>query len=140
MVEKPWGRGALPAIFPDTGGRRIGEIWFSDEHDLPLLVKYIFTSERLSIQVHPNDAQASARGLARGKSECWLILDADEGATIGLGMKRDVPSEELRCSALDGSIEQLLDWRPAKPGDFFFVPAGTVHAIGAGISLLELHS
>jgi mannose-6-phosphate isomerase len=137
MVEKPWGRETLPAIFPDTQGRRIGEIWYSDGGDLPLLVKYIFTSERLSIQVHPNDEQASARGLARGKSECWLILDAEEGATIGLGLKRDVSSEELCSSALDGAIEQLMDWRPVQSGDFFYVPAGTVHAIGAGISLLE---
>uniref|UniRef100_UPI0005BE7CFD type I phosphomannose isomerase catalytic subunit n=1 Tax=Sphingobium xenophagum TaxID=121428 RepID=UPI0005BE7CFD len=72
-VEKPWGRTDLPSIFPATEGSQIGEVWFEgpDGQDLPLLVKYIFTSERLSIQVHPNDAQAMARGLRRGKEEIW---------------------------------------------------------------------
>jgi len=137
-VEKPWGRTQLPAMFdapqPD---QRIGEVWFTGGGDLPLLAKYIFTSERLSIQVHPDDDQARERGLPQGKNECWYILEADPGATLGLGLKREVPSDELREAALDGSIEELMDWRPVAAGDFFYVPAGTVHAIGAGISLVE---
>jgi mannose-6-phosphate isomerase len=137
LVEKPWGRTELPKIFGDTGGRRIGEIWFTGGRDLPLLVKYIFTSERLSIQVHPSDEQARARGLPSGKEECWYILDAEPGATLGLGLKREMTSEALRQAALDGSIEDLMDWRPVQSGDFFYVPAGTVHAIGGGLSLLE---
>jgi len=127
-------------MFADTGGRRIGEIWFEapvTEAALPLLVKYIFTSEKLSIQVHPNDEQAVRRGLAQGKSECWYILDADPTATLGLGLKDPVGLSDLRNAALDGSIEQLIDWRPVKAGEFFYVPAGTIHAIGSGISLLE---
>ncbi|HVI06173.1 MAG TPA: class I mannose-6-phosphate isomerase, partial [Sphingomicrobium sp.] len=115
----------------------IGEIWFAGPADLPLLAKYIFTSERLSIQVHPNDTEAQARGLERGKSECWLVLEAEPDAQIGLGLTRSISGEELRSSALDGGIEQLMDWRPVRSGDFLYVPAGTVHAIGAGISLLE---
>jgi mannose-6-phosphate isomerase len=136
-VEKPWGRTILPPMFEDPAGKRLGEVWFTNGADLPLLAKYIFTSERLSIQVHPNDEQARARGLPHGKSECWTILEADPDATIGLGTKRALSSDELRHAALDGSIEQLMDWRPVKAGDFYFVPAGTVHAIGSGISLLE---
>jgi mannose-6-phosphate isomerase len=136
-VEKPWGRTKLPAMFEAPEGARIGEVWFTNGAGLPLLVKYIFTSERLSIQVHPNDEQARARGLEQGKTECWYILEAEPGATLGLGLKRAVSADELRRSALDGSIEELMDWRPVSAGDFFFVPAGTVHAIGAGISLLE---
>src|SRR5438105_12761570 len=124
-------------MFDPPAGERIGEVWFTDGADLPLLAKYIFTSERLSIQVHPNDQQARARGLAQGKSECWYILDADPGAVLGLGLKREASRDELRSAALDGSIEQLMDWRPVRAGDFVFVPSGTVHAIGAGISLLE---
>ena len=139
MVEKPWGRTDLPAEFGSTGGRKIGEIWF--EHpsgdDLPLLAKYIFTSEKLSIQVHPDDAFARRHGLDHGKSECWYVLDAGEGATLGLGLTRDLSSEEIRAAALDGSIELLLAWTPVSAGDFIFVPAGTIHAIGAGIALLE---
>lgn len=139
-VEKPWGRTDLPGYFPDGGGRRIGELWFEgpDERHPPLLVKYIFTSERLSIQVHPNDAQGRARGLPGGKSECWLILDTQPGATLGLGTVRPLDAATLRATAMDGQIEQLIDWKPVKPGDFYYVPAGTVHAIGAGIALIEV--
>lgn len=137
-VEKPWGRTELPPIFDPPCGMRIGEVWFTGAGDQPLLVKYLFTSERLSIQVHPDDAQARARGLPRGKSECWYILHAKPGATLGLGLKRKVSQGELRAAALDGSIEELIDWRPVSGGDFFMVPPGTIHAIGGGISLLEL--
>ncbi|HEY7005475.1 MAG TPA: class I mannose-6-phosphate isomerase, partial [Sphingomicrobium sp.] len=136
-VEKPWGRTQLPAIFDSPEGKRIGEVWFSGAPDKPLLVKYLFTSERLSIQVHPNDEQARARGLPRGKTECWYILDAEPDATLGLGLKRAATQDELRAAALDGSIEELLDWRPVRAGNFFLVPPGTIHAIGGGISLLE---
>lgn len=136
-VEKPWGRTELPAMFDAPAGKRIGEVWFSTSGDKPLLVKYLFTSERLSIQVHPDDEQAHARGLPRGKSECWYILDAEPGAILGLGLKREMPKDELLSAALDGSIEELIDWRSVHPGDFFMVPPGTIHAIGGGISLLE---
>jgi mannose-6-phosphate isomerase len=139
QVEKPWGRAELPCTFGSTDGRRIGEVWF--EHpatdELPLLVKYIFTSEKLSIQVHPDDQQARARGLKRGKTECWYVLDAERGAQIGVGLAQPASACELRSAALDGSIERMLHWRPVVAGDFIFVPAGTIHAIGAGISLLE---
>lgn len=136
-VAKPWGRTELPPMFAPPAGERIGEVWFENGHDLPLLAKYLFTSERLSVQVHPNDEQARSRGLAQGKSECWTILGAEPGATLGLGFKRAVSGHELRSSALDGSIVDLMQWHPVKAGDFFFVPPGTVHAIGGGISLLE---
>jgi len=136
-VEKPWGRTELPPMFDPPAGERIGEVWFTDGVELPLMAKYIFTSERLSIQVHPDDVQARERGLAQGKSECWYILDAEPEATLGLGLTRDIGKGELRAAALDGSIEQLMDWRSVAAGDFVFVPSGTVHAIGAGISLLE---
>jgi mannose-6-phosphate isomerase len=137
FVEKPWGRTELPPMFGAPEGKRIGEVWFTGGDDLPLLAKYIFTSERLSIQVHPNDQQARARGLNEGKSECWTILGAEPGAALGLGLKREVAKDELRAAALDGSIEELMEWRPVSAGDFIFVPSGTIHAIGAGISLLE---
>jgi mannose-6-phosphate isomerase len=136
-VEKPWGRTQLPAIFDAPTGKRIGEIWFTADGEQPLLVKYLFTSERLSIQVHPDDEQARARGLTQGKSECWYILDAEPGATLGLGLKSAISAADLRSAALDGSIEQLMDWWPVRTGDFFMVPPSTIHAIGGGISLLE---
>lgn len=139
-VEKPWGRDSLPTLFPDGGDRRIGEVWFDGPEGKhpPVLVKYIFTSERLSIQVHPNDAQGQERGLPGGKSECWLILDAEPGATLGMGTVEPLDGDTLRATSLDGRIEQLMDWKPVKAGDFFYIPAGTVHAIGAGITLVEV--
>lgn len=139
-VERVWGRETLPSGFARfVGGTApIGEIWFEDGEDAPLLVKYLFTSQRLSIQVHPDDDAAVSAGHKRGKDEAWLVLDADPGAVIGLGLVRAVDREELRAAAIDGSIEQLIDWRPVAAGDFFYSPAGTVHAIGAGLALVEV--
>ena len=137
LVEKPWGRIDIPAIFPNPDGRKIGEVWFTSEADEPLLLKWLFTSERLSVQVHPDDAQAHERELPRGKTECWYIVDADPGATLGLGLVREVGEDELRTAALDGTIERLLNWRPVQSGEFFFVPPGTIHAIGGGLTLIE---
>ena len=70
-VEKPWGMTNLPEPFTGETPARIGEIWFQPRAVEPLLVKYLFTSERLSIQVHPSDEDARARGLPAGKEECW---------------------------------------------------------------------
>ncbi len=137
LVEKPWGRTDIPPMFPNPDGRKIGEVWFTSETDESLLLKWLFTSERLSVQVHPNDAQAQERGLPRGKTECWYIVDAEPGATLGLGLVREVGEDELSAAALDGSIERLLDWRPVRAGEFFLVPPGTIHAIGGGLTLIE---
>ncbi|MDE2043003.1 MAG: class I mannose-6-phosphate isomerase, partial [Alphaproteobacteria bacterium] len=104
-----------------------------------MLLKYIFTSEKLSVQVHPNATQAEAAGLGpQGKEECWLVIDAEPGAKLGIGFHRAIDAATLRAAALDGSIEGLLQWFPVQPGDFFYIPANTVHTIGAGISLIEL--
>ena len=140
FVEKPWGRTDLPCAFGAPVGQRIGEVWYEapDAAPLPLLVKWLFTSEKLSIQVHPSDAEAQARGLPSGKEECWYIVDAEPGAVLGIGTIRPLDSEELRAASLSGEIEQLMDWKPVKAGDYFYIPAGTVHAIGAGITLVEV--
>ena len=142
LVPKVWGRWDVPPQFgpPPAGDEPLGEVWFPDEagDEAELLVKYLFTSERLSIQVHPGDEAARAAGWRRGKDEAWVILDAEPDARIGLGLRHAVSREALRAAALDGSIEQLLDWRPARAGDVFYSPAGTVHALGAGLTLVEI--
>jgi len=144
-VEKPWGRHLLWPGFDDVpaDGAPLGEVWFELPRsfgldDPEILIKYLFTSERLSIQVHPDDADAQSRGKRRGKSEAWQILWAEPGATIGLGMRRSIDRAELRAAAEDGSITELLDWKPVQAGDFLYSPAGTVHAIGAGLILIEI--
>ncbi|MDP4538016.1 class I mannose-6-phosphate isomerase [Qipengyuania sp. DY56-A-20] len=140
-VAKPWGVDALPVPFEGQGGgERIGEIWFEP---LPaadqLLVKYIFTSQALSVQVHPSDAQTLADGLDRqGKEECWLILEAEPGAKLGIGFTQEISADAMRDAAKDGSIEHLLAWHSVAAGDFVYIPANTVHAIGAGVSLIEV--
>ena len=139
QVEKPWGVERLPAGFPDAGGRRIGEIWFDRPGEpLPLLIKWLFTSERLSIQVHPDDIEAAARGEPSGKEECWVIVAAEPGARLGIGTVEPLSPERLREASQNGEIERLMDWKAVAAGDYFYIPAGTVHAIGAGISLVEV--
>jgi mannose-6-phosphate isomerase len=144
-VEKPWGRHDLWPGFEDVpkGGAPIGEVWFQapkgdGEDDPELLVKYLFTSQKLSVQVHPDDADARAHGYARGKSEAWQILSAEPHATVGLGMVKPMTKDELRASALDGSIEHDIDWKAVKPGEYWYSPAGTVHAIGPGLVVIEI--
>lgn len=139
LVEKPWGRTDLPAQFAAATGRQIGEVWFdAPDAALPLLVKWLFTSERLSIQVHPDDAQARARGLVSGKEECWVVTAAEPGAVLGIGTIEPLDVERLRDASTSGAIEQLMDWKPVQAGDYFYIPAGTVHAIGAGVTLVEV--
>ena len=141
-VEKVWGRRDLPEMFGGHygGEEPLGEIWFDDPagDDTDLLVKYLFTSEKLSIQVHPDDQAAARSGRPRGKDEAWIILEAEPGATIGIGLRRPVSREQLRQAALDGSIEQLVEWRAAAAGDILYSPAGTIHALGPGLTLIEV--
>lgn len=139
-VAKPWGRDDIGPLF-DAGGQRIGEIWFelpSGSAQPALLVKYLFTSEALSVQVHPGDDQAQLAGAPHGKEEAWVILDVVDGAVIGLGLEQRVSPDQLRGAALDGRIEDLIDWKEISSGDHFQVPPGTIHAIGAGITLVEV--
>ena len=133
LREKVWGRRRLEPWFPDAA-EPIGEAWFLADRELPLLVKLIFTSERLSVQVHPDDGEDGARG----KTEMWHILEAEPGATIALGFREPISREQLLASTRGGEIEALLNWIEVKPGETYFTPAHTVHAIGAGIVLCEI--
>lgn len=141
-VERVWGITDLPIWAPGVRNVHapIGEIWFeeADGADRELLVKLLFTSERLSIQVHPDDTAARAIGYTSGKDEAWLVLDAEPEAVIGLGLRHTVTKVELRAAAVSGEIERLIDWRPVKSGDIYYSPAGTVHAIGAGLTIMEI--
>jgi mannose-6-phosphate isomerase len=126
FVPKVWGSKSLDPLFADSE-EKIGEVWFEGLPDLPLLIKFLFTTEPLSVQVHPE-----------GKTEMWHILAAEPGAKIAAGFRSPITEERLRASALSGEIERLLEWHEARPGDTFFIPAGTVHAIGAGLTLCEI--
>ncbi len=135
FLEKVWGAEDLSPWYLSSE-RKIGEVWF--EADLPLLVKFIFTTGRLSVQVHPNDDFAGKHENSRGKTEMWYVLRADPGARIAIGFREAISRERLRQSASNGDIEQLLNWIDVQAGDAFFIPAGTVHAIGAGLAMCEI--
>ena len=136
-VEKVWGRTELPAPFGAAKGERIGEIWFEPPPELDaLLVKFLFTSDKLSVQCHHSDEQALEG--EQGKEECWLVLDAEPEARIAIGLKEPADTATLKQAAQDGSIEQMLAWHKVSAGDFFYLPAGTIHAIGGGLSIVEI--
>lgn len=148
MVEKPWGRDDLAPPFVharESAGKRIGELWYQSDNLLgkdaandPLLIKYLFTSEKLSVQVHPDDTDARARGHACGKAECWYVIDAAPDAVLGLGLKASVSAQELHAASLSGAVEHMIDWKPTRAGDIWYVAPGTIHAIGPGLTLIEV--
>jgi len=143
VYEKVWGSPDTEPWFEDrerrnSERRNIGEIWFHASDSIPLLVKLLFTSDNLSVQVHPGDEYARQHHGSRGKTEMWHILRAEPEATIALGLRQPVTPERLREAARSGEILELLNWIPAHAGDTFFVPAGTIHAIGGGIVLCEV--
>jgi mannose-6-phosphate isomerase len=109
--------------------------------DLPLLVKFLFTTEPLSIQVHPDDTYARAHHNSAGKTEMWHVLGAPASAKIAAGFRKTVTPERVRAAALSlqpDEIGEMLEWFDAAPGDTFLIPAGVVHAIGAGLVLCEI--
>jgi mannose-6-phosphate isomerase len=139
-VHKPWGSTDLRPWRALRDSNPVGELWFErpGSPTTDLLLKLIFTKQNLSIQVHPTDAYAEFIGLAHGKSEAWVILDAAQGARIALGLRHRITPEQLRASLQDGTIMDLVYWRSVAKGDVVLVPAGTIHAIGAGLVIAEI--
>ena len=140
---KPWGSIDLrPWSQASTTDGPIGEVWFEragpDTPKTELLLKLLFTTEPLSIQVHPDDAFARSIGLCNGKTEAWYILSAVAGAEVAVGLNDPLSAAELRTAITDGSIANIVHWHPVHQGDVIFIPAGTIHAIGAGIVLAEI--
>ena len=133
LRERVWGRTHLAPWYPHLA-TPIGEAWFLSPCELPLLVKWIFTSEKLSVQVHPDDGESESRG----KTEMWHILEAEPGAAIAMGFREPLTRERLWEATHTGEVEHLLHWAPVKAGETYFIPAHTVHAIGAGIVLCEI--
>jgi mannose-6-phosphate isomerase len=138
-LPKVWGARKLEPWHPDAS-EKIGEVWLAHPQGerLPLLVKFLYTSEALSVQVHPSDDYARRHENSYGKTEMWVILRAEPGARIAHGLREPVSRERLREAALSGEIEELLNWVTVAAGDVLFTPAGVIHAIGAGIALCEI--
>ena len=106
--------------------------------EFPLLIKFIDARDKLSIQVHPDDRLASERHHAWGKTEMWYIIDAEPGAVIYTGFRKKITREEYLIYLNEKRLEEILNITPVRGGDVFFIPAGMVHAIGAGIILTEI--
>lgn len=136
--EKVWGSPHTQPWHRNPGHRDIGEIWFHASDSVPLLVKLLFTSDNLSVQVHPGDDYAREHHNSRGKTEMWHILRAEPEARIALGLRKPVSPDDLRHAARSGEIMDLLNWITVRAGETFFVPAGTIHAIGGGLVLCEV--
>ncbi|MET0868702.1 MAG: class I mannose-6-phosphate isomerase [Pseudorhodoplanes sp.] len=142
--SKPWGVvDARPWMSASpSDGSRLGEIWYerttSTDAAPSLLLKLLFTDEPLSIQVHPDDAYAQSIGFPNGKTEAWYVLSAAPDAKVAVGLKRRLNAEQLRHAIDNGSIADLVLWQGVRPGAAIFVPAGTIHAIGAGLVIAEI--
>jgi mannose-6-phosphate isomerase len=158
--ERVWGKKDLTPWYAETGTTElVGEAWLTGPQcvvetgplagqtlasvaeklggEFPLLVKILFPADKLSVQVHPDDAQAKIMGETRGKTECWYVLEAEPNATVALGLKLGVGAKEVAASVESGTMESLMQHVPVAVGDMLFVDAGTVHAIGPGVVLLE---
>ena len=148
--EKIWGGSRLRSVFgfdipnDKIGEERLDELW-SEHKELfghpsepvfPLLIKILDAEDDLSVQVHPDDAYGMKHEGELGKTECWYIIDAEPGAEIIYGHHAKT-REELAEMIKDGRWDDLLKKVPVKKGDFFYVPSGTIHAIGKGIMILE---
>lgn len=107
-------------------------------HEFPLLIKYIDAQDKLSVQVHPDDKLSAQRHNAYGKTEMWYVLDCEPWAELLIGLKPGTTREAYLKSVEDGTVGALLNAIPVKPGDAYFIPAGTVHAIGTGMLIAEI--
>jgi len=129
-------------------GRTLGEIARQYRRELvgsaavfedrfPLLVKFLFSAEKLSVQVHPDDAGARRVGQPYGKTECWYVLDARPGAQVAVGLKPRTTLAEFEASIYENRAEEFLNWIEVHAGDMLYLAAGTVHTIGGGMVLVE---
>ena len=117
------------------------ERWYTSEPPLPILVKLLTTSDKLSVQVHPDDTYAERHEAAAGgtgKTEMWYVVTAREGAEVRVGLRPNVTPKSFRRALADGTVEECLERVAVRSGDAVFVPAGTAHTIGPGVVLCEI--
>ncbi|MDE6864854.1 MAG: class I mannose-6-phosphate isomerase, partial [Alistipes sp.] len=129
----------LPELIARFKGELVGrKVYEKHGTEFPLLIKFIDARQDLSIQVHPNDALSKARHDKNGKTEMWYVVGADEGAHLLSGFSKQVTPEQYAASVENNTITELLTDYPVAPGDLFFLPAGRIHAIGAGSFVAEI--
>ena len=168
MKDNLWGGNKLRAYGKESASDRIAESWelsftnggeakIADGREMsvafpretwgtacekfpffPTLTKFIDAREKLSVQVHPSDSYALDHEGQYGKTEMWYVVEAEPGAGLYMGLEREATSEEFLTAVNDGSVEELLSFKEVKSGDVFFIPSGTIHAIGAGVVIFEI--
>ncbi len=126
----------LGELCREYGRALVGESARETER-FPLLIKFLFPREKLSVQVHPDDEAARRAGQPCGKTECWYVLAADPGAQVALGLKPGTTREQLARAIQEVRAEELLNWVDIHAGEMIYVDAGTVHTIGPGSILVE---
>ncbi len=132
----PWPGARLGELSKQYGRDLVGQAACFEDR-FPLLVKFLFPGDKLSVQVHPDDEQANKIGEPCGKTECWYALRAQPGAQVALGLKPGVSLEQFKQAIEDTRAEELLNWVDVHQGDMLYVAAGTVHTIGGGMVLVE---
>ena len=135
IATGPYAGKKLAALFGEAYALLLGDGAPSPQS--PLLVKMLFAREKLSVQVHPDDAMAQKYGQPRGKTECWYALDAEPDAQVAVGLKPGVTLAQVKEEISAGTLEESLNLVPVDRGDMIFVDAGTVHAIWPGSIILE---
>lgn len=131
---------SLRQLIEELGPRLLGSASPTPAGDFPLLFKLLDTSEHLSIQVHPDEKYASRRGGWYSKTESWYVVNAEPGATIFKGFRSEVGVEDIRRVAGTPALVGLMQKVPVRRGDFHHLPAGTVHALGAGVTVAEVQT
>ena len=127
---------SLAEISARYGRELVGEA-ARDPNRFPLLLKFLFPHEKLSVQVHPDDGMARRTGQPWGKTECWYVVSAKPGAQVALGLKPGVMRADLERAIHEKRAEELLNWISIYPGEMIYVAGGTVHTLGPGSILVE---
>jgi len=128
----------LRSMLDEYGHEIIGSTCIEGCKDFPLMIKFIDANDKLSVQVHPDDAYAMANEGEPGKNEMWYVINAKPGASLIYGLRPGVTKEVFREAISRNSVDECLNTAEVKPGDFFYIRAGLVHAIGEGILLAEI--
>lgn len=137
VAEGKYAGKTLAEYFSAVGWEKAGD-YAKRNHRLPLLIKYIDAKENLSIQVHPDDKYARKHERECGKNEMWFVLSAEENAFIYLGFKQEMTKEEIRKRIENNTLEEALNKVPVHKDEAYYIPCGTVHAIGAGCLICEV--
>lgn len=136
VANGPLAGRSLSELSQKFGPELVGEA-ARDPKRFPLLLKFLFPHEKLSVQVHPDDECAQQSGQPWGKTECWYVADAQPGAQVALGLKQGVTCEQLEQAIHENRAEGLLNWIDIRRGDLIYVAGGTVHTLGPGSVLVE---